>query len=164
MDDLLDQIETGIQNNLYYLSLFVSLAIPDICGALESVNGVASGSKYASWFDKNVVIPNGYYLNGMDCYYFRCSMLHQGKTTHKNSNFTRILFVEPSSSNIFHNNIINKALNIDIKIFCNDMINATKCWISVISTDKNFIKNYKDFVRRHPKGLPPYISGVPVIS
>ncbi len=39
MEDLLDQVELGINSKLYYLSLFVSLTIPDLCGALTTFDG-----------------------------------------------------------------------------------------------------------------------------
>ena len=38
MHDLLEQIEKALECNLYYLALQSTLALPDICGALESEN------------------------------------------------------------------------------------------------------------------------------
>ena len=35
MQNLLDQIQKGLEADLYYLSLFAALAIPDICGAID---------------------------------------------------------------------------------------------------------------------------------
>lgn len=133
MDDFLDQISSGIKINLYYLALFASLSIPDICGALGSKNGKADRNKYIKWFNENVGNPKNYFLTGEDCYYFRCSILHQGTTKHKNSSFERILFVEPfQNNNVFHNNILNNALNIDIQEFCNDLIVAAREWFKKI--------------------------------
>ena len=37
MRDLLEQIERGLDQNLYYLALFSALSLPDICGAVDSV-------------------------------------------------------------------------------------------------------------------------------
>lgn len=54
MRDLLQQIESGLQNNLYYLSLFATLSVPDMCAALSSPDGRTDGTKYAAWFDKYV--------------------------------------------------------------------------------------------------------------
>jgi len=42
MRDFLVQIKKGLDVNLYLLSLFSALAIPDICGAMGSENGEAS--------------------------------------------------------------------------------------------------------------------------
>ncbi|MDE2144999.1 MAG: hypothetical protein KGJ01_03500, partial [Patescibacteria group bacterium] len=54
MRDLLTQIGKGLDENLYFLSLFSTLAIPDLCGAIGSENGKACAEKYKAWFDKHV--------------------------------------------------------------------------------------------------------------
>jgi len=54
MRHLLEQIKKGLDNNLYYLSLFAALALPDICGAINSESGEANKDKYVQWFNKYV--------------------------------------------------------------------------------------------------------------
>ena len=123
MRDFLTQIKNGLDANLYLLSLFSALAIPDLCGAMSSENGEAGKKKYKAWFDKYVAPKYNGFLSGEDCYFFRCSLLHQGSSQHPKSNYKRVLFVEPSATtNVFHNNIMNDALNIDVRIFFNDII------------------------------------------
>ncbi len=165
MRDFLYQIREGLVHNLYFLSLFAALAIPSICGALESDDGIDSRIKYINWFNRYAAREYSNYLTGEDCYNFRCSILHQGSTQHPNSNYSRILFVEPQATNcIFHCNILNDALNIDVRIFCNDLLNAAEAWLNQVEGTKNYQRNYDRFIRRYPNGLPPYIGGVPVIS
>jgi len=165
MRDFLAQIKRGLDQNLYFLSLFSALAIPDICGAMGSENGEASAEKYKAWFDKYVSPKYNNFINGEDCYYFRCSLLHQGSSQHKKSNYKRVLFVEPTATtNIFHNNIMNDALNIDVRIFCDDLISGAGKWLKENENTDLYKKNYDKFMRRYPDGLPPYIVGVPVIS
>lgn len=95
MEELLRQVRKAVENDLYYLALHVTLAIPDICGALSSQNGETNKAKYVDWFAKNL---SGKYkmLDGETCYYYRCSVLHQGRSQHRKSRFHRILFIEPS--------------------------------------------------------------------
>lgn len=165
MRDFLVQIKKGLDVNLYLLSLFSALAIPDICGAMGSENGEANAEKYKAWFDKYIAPKYNNFLNGEDCYYFRCSLLHQGSSQHNKSNYKRVLFVEPSAAtNIFHNNIMNDALNIDVRIFCSDLISGAEKWLEENENTDLYKKNYDKFMRRYPNGLPPYIVGVPVIS
>lgn len=149
--------------------MYVSLSLPDICGALESDNGVATGNKYKDWFNKYVAHA---YTNkdreiftAEDCYYFRCSLLHQGTTYHPKSTYIRILFVEPDArNNIYHNNIFENALNIDVRIFCRDIISGAEKWLAGIENNPNFMRNSSNFIRRHPNGFPPYIYGMTVIG
>lgn len=165
MKDFLNQIGKGLETDLYLLSLFSALAIPDICGAMSSEDGEANKEKYKEWFDKYVAPKYNNFLSGEDCYYFRCSLLHQGSSQHNKSNYKRVLFIEPSTTtNIFHNNIMNDALNIDVKIFCNDLIAGAGKWLEENENTDLYKKNYDKFMRRYPNGLPPYIVGVPVIS
>ncbi len=162
MKNLTNQIKKGLENDLYFLSLFVALTLPDICGAIDSKDGKANGEKYKNWFDKHIKKSA---LSGIDCYKFRCSLLHQGSSQHPESNYSRVLFVEPSATpNIFHNNIMNNALNIDVSIFCQDIIDGVNLWLKEVEDTELFKKNYNKFMRRYPKGLEPYIVGIPIIS
>jgi len=106
MDELLQQIESSLVNKEFYLALFISLAMPDICGALVSKNGEAKGRRYKNWFDKYVAPKYNGNFDGSNCYAFRCSALHQGRTKHKNLGYTRIVFIDPTSSKniVLYNN------------------------------------------------------------
>ena len=165
MRNLLDQIQKGLFVDLYYLSLFAALSLPDICGAIDSVDGNATPEKYEQWFDKYVSSKYDGFLNGKDCYRFRCSLLHQGTSQHPKSTYSRVLFIEPSATtNVFHNIIMNDALNIDLGIFCNDMIEGAKNWLKDVEQTDLYKVNYSKFMKRHPNGVAPYIVGVPVIG
>ena len=173
MKDFLEQIEIGLKSNLYYLSLFAALAIPDICGAIGSEDGEASRNKYIDWFNKYVAHKyegqiageRVVFLTAEDCYFFRCSLLHQGSSQHPKSGYSRVIFVEPSATtNVFHCNIMNDALNIDVRIFCNDIIEGARAWLQKYEETELYKKNYGKFMSRYPNGLAPYIVGVPVIG
>jgi hypothetical protein len=169
MKDLLSQIEAAINDHAYYLALYASLTVPDICGAMESEDGQATKIKYITWFDQYVA-PKYFAcgqatFTGEACYFYRCAILHQGRAQHPKLGFSRILFVEPeSTTNVFHNNILNDALNIDVSIFCNDIIQGALNWLKVAENSDNYKKNFPLFMQRYPNGLPPYIAGVPVIG
>lgn len=169
MRELLRQIEAALEANLYYLALFASLALPDICGAIDSSDGTASGAKYVAWFDKYVAPRYRFlkhqYLTGEDCYRFRCSLLHQGRTQHPRSSYSRVIFVEPPKDELtLHLNLIDDALNVDMHIFCRDLIIGAQQWLDEVENTERFKTNYDKFMRWYPQGLPPYIVGRPVIS
>lgn len=165
MQDIIQQIRAANRAGLYYVALFSALAIPDICAALESVDGQASKDKFIAWFNANIAPRYNGFLDGEACYYFRCSMLHQGSTQHPRGRYSRIIFVEPGSSGmLLHNNIMNDALNIDVRIFCEDVCAATEHWWPAASAQPEFQTNLARFVKRHPGGLAPYIVGLPVIG
>lgn len=163
MDDMFNEIMRGLDAGVYQLALNMTLCIPDICAALESENGEASRSKYTAWFDKHMVDTT--MMSSADCYYFRCAFLHQGTTEHEKSRFKKILFIEPTASpGILHNNIFNDVLNIDVRLFCVQMIASASKWYSNIKDDPIFKANYERSFRRYPNGLQPYIGGIPVYA
>jgi len=165
MRHLLEQIKKGLDNNLYYLSLFAVLTLPDICGAMASENGKACRKKYIQWFDNYVGGKCVGSLNGEDCWYFRCSLLHQGSSQNPKSNYSRVLFVEPTATtNVLHCNILDDALNIDVRIFCNDVVEGVRGWLKEVEKTEPYKTNYSRFMMWHPHGLELYIKGVPVIG
>ncbi len=167
MKDFLLQIRGALKVDLYYLSLFATLAIPDICGALDSADGIATPSKYKTWFDEQLRKEYGESFSGEDCYRFRCSLLHQGTTQHPKSKYARIIFVEPSPATanlVLHRNVFNDVFNIDVRIFCEDMVGAALRWLSEVEGTERFSRNQQKFMRRYPEGIAPFIRGVPVIG
>ncbi len=154
MRDLLSQIRTAIDSNLYFLALFGALAIPDICGALGSVNGKASMKKYTEWFNQHVAPKYGGLLSGEDCYFYRCSCLHQGSSQHPQSTYSRIIFIEPGTSGLTaHRNIINDALNIDLNIFCEDLITSAEAWLTANEGTSLYAINAAKFIQRRTEGI-----------
>jgi hypothetical protein len=164
MKEIIKQIRLANENGLYYVALLSSLTLPDICGAIESNNGISNREKYKKWFDKYIAPKYNGNFDGETCYYFRCSMLHQGTTQHHKNRYSKIIFVEPNENYYFHNNIINDALNIDVKTFCEDICCGVEKWLQDVSETENFKKNISKLIKRYPNGLSPYIVRIPVIA
>lgn len=138
---------------------------------MSSPDGRAESKRYIAWFDKYVaprytVGPERKpAFSGADCYYYRCALLHQGSSQHPKSSYSRVLFVEPgTTSNVFHCNVLNDALNIDVRLFCHDVLNGAEQWLREAEHTAEYKQNYSRFMQRYPNGLPPYIVGVPVIA
>jgi len=165
MQDFLTQIEATSALHLYYLALFGALAIPDICGSLEARDGRATRSSYIAWTDQNIAPRWFGLMTGQDCYQFRCSMLHQATTQHPDSRYSRILFVEPgATTNISHLTVTDGVLEIDVSLFCRDMISAARAWLLTVEGTEPYETNRTKLITRYPEGLAPFIVGVPVIG
>ena len=164
MEFLLKEIEQALNSGMYFMALQSTLSLPDICGALQSSNGMATKSNYISWYDTYAKESSSNAISGEDCYYFRCSCLHQGTTQNPNSSYSRILFLVPNNQIVAHNNIFNDALNIDINVFCSNILSAVRKWKLLVKDDPNYVQNYANLIKVYPNGLPPYIIGIPVIS
>lgn len=162
MEDHLIAIEKNIEDNNYYAALFMAIVLPSVCGALESNNGQDTQQKYIDWYEKYIL---GLSLTGQDCYRLRCSLLHQASTIHPYSSFSRVIFTFPTANrHTFHNNIMNEALNLDIPLFVQQLVGGVRTWTSDMNNNTNYTRNIANIVKLRPDGLPPYISGHPVIS
>lgn len=169
MNDLLRELRRVADAGYYSVALFTSLALPDICAAMESEDGKATGAKYKAWFDKWVSPKypsyphDGVFLNGQTCYAYRCGLLHQGKAMHKDLGYSRVLFLEPGPL-VVHNAIMNDALAIDIPTFVKDIASSIREWMKSVEGTTPFDDHYKLFMKRHRGGLAPYVIGVDVYS
>lgn len=163
LEYLLFDIEKAIQNEMYFIALQATLTIPDICSALASEDGRTDRYGYIQWYDKNVK-KNDDHLSGEDCYYYRCSCVHQGVSRHNKMNYSRVFFIYPNSMIQTHNCVFNDALNIDIILFCRQMVSSAKEWLN--DNDDNAVvkRNYEKLMKIYPNGLPPFVVGIPVIG
>jgi hypothetical protein len=161
--ELLQQIEVALEARLFYLALYISLTLPDICGAIDSNSGLATGKAYKDWFKTYLGTKFLPKLSAEDCYYFRCSLLHQGTSYHPHSSHDRIIFIEPDANpGTIHLCGFNGALTIEVRLFCLDVVDGVRNWLDQVDGTDLFQTNYDKFFRRYPQGLPPYVVGVPV--
>ena len=166
MEEFLIQIRASSKQGLYLVSFLTALTMPSICGSLSSADGADIPVNYADWYDTYMLPRYANFFPGAACYKFRCSMLHQGSTQTRPELFSRVLFIEPTQNQpiTMHLNKFDDALNIDVKIFCEDICKAVEKWLAQTPNDVNYAKHKHQLITRHPEGLPPYVQGIPVIS
>lgn len=164
VEELIRQIRAASVAELYYLALFGALALPDICGALASNDGKASGSKYKMWLRDNV--PSQ--ANEADSVYgLRCSLIHQGRAQPHSSAFP-IAFTYPSP-NVGQIHNLSTVVNGDrvgwlsIPIFVDEVCGGAEAWLVKFGASQTVLTNYEKFARFRPEGLPPHFAG-PVIA
>lgn len=65
---------------------------------------------------------------------------------------------------VWHMNTFNDMLNIDVELFVSDIVKAVESWLPTASSTPNFQANYPLFVNRYQQGIPPFVTGSPVIG
>ena len=167
METILQDIERALQQRFYYLGIAVTLTLPDICAASEQPSGGTKGrnqASYEAWYNDNLAAkyPS---LTGADCYRLRCGVSHQGRFGHPRMQYSRVLFTVPTAQrNVFHNNILNDALNLDTMIFCNDVMASVRAWLVANLNNATVQANLSHIVQFRPQGLAPYMVGMPLIA
>ena len=160
MQKIIDSIEKNLHDKNWYAALMLSLILPDICAKVEGYS-TSSSKRYSDWFDKYLNTKYKGFLSGNDCYALRCSILHEGTSITENQSskdiIDRYYFVSEGSHCILINNgyfgdptIDGKTfLELSVKQFCQDLIDATNDWLN----DQTINKDYSKLLEIHENGV-----------
>ena len=165
MEELIRQIRAAKDAGLFYLALMGALLLVDICGALASENGRATGVKFKEWLRTNV--PE----NAADAeilYGLRCSLLHQGSMyPHGAHPPVACTFPHPAVPQL-HRVLTevggDQMAWLSIPIFVEEIIGGAEVWFSKYGASARVKRNMEKFARLRPEGLPPHVVGAPVIA
>jgi hypothetical protein len=168
MDDLIKALELSVANKNWYGSLFVALSVPDICGYLESPT-TDSPTRYKRWFEKYMLpkysrriggssTPH-IFLSPSDCYALRCALLHEGrgKITGKPARevLDRFHFISPPPSGQIHCNQSNNILQLQVDIFCNDILSGLREWLQDIQKVSEVKQRIGNILKVYPHNQIP---------
>jgi hypothetical protein len=161
------QIEIAAVHGLFLVALPMALVIPDICGALEAPDGIATGQRAAQWFDTNVGAAyrsgGDPILTGEDCYRLRCSFVHQGRARHPKMPYERVMFAVPPSP-VLHCCISEGMLILDSGAFVADMVRGARRWYAAAQSNPQVLENMRQFLAFYPGGLAPHVIGLPLVT
>lgn len=150
MNHLLLAVESSLQAGNHYAALAVALALPDICGWVADPNSTSS-ARYISWFERYLqgrytqpatpLMPEHIFLTGPDCYALRCAYLHEGREEITGQRVRQaiesFLFVVPPNGLIVHRNQVNNSLQLQVDIFCREVVEGVTQFLRDISTNRD---------------------------
>ncbi|WP_431030059.1 hypothetical protein [Lysinibacillus sp. LZ02] len=146
INPFIESIESNIKEGNWYSALTLALTLPDICGRLSTPE-VTSGKRYAKWFDEfvgskylmdDILGQRHIFASGNDFYALRCAFLHQGesdisiqraKETVEKFKIQAPKVIDGQYSGS-HNVKIDQYLMIRLDIFCEDIAEGVKKWVS----------------------------------
>lgn len=164
MENFVSALKKAIDNENWYGALLIALTIPDICGKIESPKE-KSGTRYCSWVKKYLepkytfwigTHDQGHkhiFLSATDCYALRCAYLHEGSDDiteqAARESLNRFLFVLPRKTEPLHCNQSGQVLQLQIDIFCQDMVAAIEQWMEDKKNDQNIQKRMDDLLKMY---------------
>lgn len=177
LSEFVSQIRIAKDSNLFYLSLYASITIPDICASLEYENNTTNRKRYIHWYQKYVE-PNYPILSASRAYAYRCSLLHQGQTRPSEQSvnnlpvgeiYDRVIFLEPSRSGISLNvrDVVangQHAVIVDVNHLIDAIMFGVERFMKEKEQDVIVQNNLKSLIQRYPNGLKPFIVGSSVIA
>ncbi|MFT6733225.1 MAG: hypothetical protein ACJAS9_001410 [Polaribacter sp.] len=146
MKELTRSLEICLENENWYGALFIALTLPDICGKIDAIHN-GSRARYSAWF--NEYVQEKYtvnydperelkiFLSGNDCYALRCSYLHEGQEDISGQQAQEVIenfhFIAPIPNMCIHNNMMGKKLQLQVDLFCKDILEGIDAWLNNIS-------------------------------
>ena len=171
MRNIINAIESSLESKNYYGALFMALSAPDICGYLESP---ADGSqvRYEKWFERYMLDKYSshigssstlhVFLSPSDCYALRCALLHEGKEEiieqRAREALDRFHFIEPPRLGRIHCNQFNNVLQLQVDIFCQDIIAALQMWIQDTRENTDIQHRLNGILKVYPSNQIPGMS------
>ena len=99
------------------------------------------------------------FLSPSDCYALRCALLHEGREeiTEQCARdaLDRFHFIEPPKSGSIHCNQIDNILQLQIDIFCQDIVNALKSWLENTKKNIGIQERLNNLLRIYPSNQIP---------
>jgi len=163
MKHLVAAVRKGIVERNWYASLGLGLAMPDICGFLETpLSG--SQTRYIAWCDR-FLVPRytrrvganeieHVFLHGEDCYALRCAFLHEGTDEILRQRARRALesfvfIAPPSEGGSVHCNQSNARLQLQVDRFCEDLCEGVEAWGGAVACDAEVESRMNELLAIH---------------
>ncbi|MDI7502387.1 hypothetical protein [Cronobacter dublinensis] len=154
MQRFVESIRRSIQTENWLAAIFMALAMPDICGALENP-AAKVGARYSDWFTR--YLAEKYTLlhiqfTAKDCYNFRCKCLHQGLVVRDDNE--KFALTPPVPGYRFHLNSFNGVIQLQVDIFCEDVCLAVEEWAREVENNNEIQNRILELITIHfPHGF-----------
>jgi hypothetical protein len=128
-----EDAERCLGANAYWCLLHVTVCLPDVCAALQSRDGKASGVRYEKWCNKYFSQPC---LVGSERYEIRCKVLHQGRArTAKQPRYSGFAFGHrDSAGRVDHLRVDGRTLHVDVGELYSETRQAIRQWILALES------------------------------
>jgi len=166
LEEKIHNFTNALQNALaqqnFFAALSLALTIPDICSKLEKPE-LYTKERYINWFNEFLLtkyqseIGHDHilhtFLSGRDFYSLRCAFLHQGELDITGQKAREVLndfvFIEPQVFGQVHMNQHNDTLQLQVDIFCVDVLLAIENWIQIHKSDAEINKRAASIIEIH---------------
>lgn len=171
LEQLRSEMVAVTRSGHFLVGLSLALTIPDIAGALNSVDGRATKARYIEWFDAwaspRFASHEQTSFTGAAAYQFRCRLLHQGRVTMPSDGspqpYSRLLFAAGGPVRLHMTNLMGNYF-LDVPTTVLEIMGAFEEWENACGQDDHVRRNAAQTAELHPNGWPPLVVGVPVIG
>ncbi len=127
-----DEIEKCFWAGCYWALLHLIVVLPDVCAALESENGMASGIAYKRWCAR---YTHQSALSPEEWYDIRCAILHEGRTRGRREE-KLYRFIECDPTKKLHRTGDAKTMSFETYALAQEMSLAVRRWIKALARER----------------------------
>ncbi len=160
MERFVQSIEKSIQTENWYAAIAMALAIPDICGWIETPT-VGSQKRYEAWFNKYLLPaykspfhgPDFTFLSGSDCYALRCALLHEGTDEVLRQRARDVVTRFAFSTTGCHCCMVESVLLLNVQAFCAELCTGTRAWIQDVASNPDIQDRLRELLQVRTEGF-----------
>lgn len=169
-----DEMQRCVKGKCYWALLHLVLVLPDVCAAMESVNGESDDGRYRNWCKRYL---SDEMINPDDWYRMRCVILHQGRTLDEKgkSQYSAFGFSQPNESGgVVHRCIKEekqgKILQLDVGEMAKTLRAAVDKWFKWLEKNQqpqiveNVARNAVMLARSQDKPSMPILIEMPIVQ
>ncbi len=167
-----EEIERCRKGHCYWALLHLLVILPDICAALESNIGKATGARYIDWCNR--YFSRDKRFTPEERYYVRCMLLHQGRTVTGKGQYGSYSFVQTGDTLHLRTQDFGPGQGINVTLVVSRMaeetVQAIRSWFAALQKAENVrhLENVKKHIRwlvqEGKKIVPGTIVTVPTTS
>ncbi|WP_166264721.1 hypothetical protein [Marinobacter caseinilyticus] len=167
MEKFTESIRRSIEAENWNAALFMSLTMPDLCGAIAYPGTEHSGPRYKRWFDENLADVNKtiiggeevVFLTASDCWALRCSLLHAGTADISEQRAQEVLNKFEFTTMGMHRIRTERILTLNVAMFCKEVCDAVEAWYETCKDDPRVQDRVSKILKIREKPFSP-IPGV----
>lgn len=166
LERFIESIRLSLRSENWLAAIFMALAMPDICRSVERpvIGRGEIGHWYEDWVSRYI---ESKYIQGRfeetkfyahDFWLFRCSSLHSGLDANNKKRMMKFFFTPPpGNGSSVHLNFMGDRLNIQVDIFCEDMIAAVMHWLAEMGDDPEIAERIDSLIKVEKESFSPFI-------
>lgn len=132
---LTKSIKKSLQQQDWYTALFISLAVPGVCGSFYD-SGDSDQKEYSRWFNQYMAHQYKELLSGEDCFILQQASLFRMISFEKLSIAEKFHFILPGTEAIQHKTYVEGVLFLDISQFCIDICHSFEAWLEDVRSSR----------------------------
>lgn len=146
-----DEMDKCEEHKCYWALLHLVVILPDICGALESSDGIAKSKRYKKWC--GAYLSDGT-ISSDEWYAMRCILLHQGTTLSRRGRYRSYSLGQPTTEGIVQHWIVETSsaqLHLNVGKLKTAALIAIRKWFQEREQHPDFTESKN--VQRHMASL-----------